>query len=331
MRTGGLLKWTTLTLAVPWLSACGGPLSALDPASPMARQVANVWWGMFAFATLVLLVVSALWIYAMLRKPRAVSAEQASRINLQWIIGGGLILPSASIVVLLIFGIPTGRGMIPLPVDGEQPLKVEVTGHQWWWEVHYPDSGVTTANQLIIPAERLIDVHVTSADVVHSFWVPRLGGKMDMLPGRTNVIRIEAGHTGIFHGQCSEFCGLQHTHMKLHVEAMIADAFDDWIAAREDFSVQQPASGAGGEVFANRCGQCHRVAGISEGNRAPDLTDLASRPSLGAGVIDNDAQGLRRWLREHKTLKFGNAMPVHDDVPPETLDEIAAWLETLAP
>ena len=331
MRTGGLLKWTTLTLAVPWLSACGGPLSALDPASPMARQVANVWWGMFAFATLVLLVVSALWIYAMLRKPRAVSAEQASRINRQWIIGGGLILPSASIVVLLIFGIPTGRGMIPLPVDGEQPLKVEVTGHQWWWEVHYPDSGVTTANQLIIPAERLIDVHVTSADVVHSFWVPRLGGKMDMMPGRTNVIRIEADRTGIFHGQCSEFCGLQHTHMKLHVEAMTTAGFENWIAAREDFSVEQPAPGAAGEVVAERCGQCHRVAGISDGNRAPDLSDLATRPSLGAGVIDNDEQGLRRWLHEHKTLKFGNAMPAHDDVPADTLEQIAAWLETLAP
>ena len=330
MRSG-LLKWTTLTLAVPWLAGCGGPFSALDPASPMAQQVANVWWGMFAFATLVLLGVSVLWIYAMLRTPRTFSEEQADRINRRWIIGGGLVLPGVSILLLLIFGIPTGRGMIPLPVDGEQPLKVEVTGHQWWWQVHYPDSGITTANQLIIPANRLIDVHVTSADVVHSFWVPRLGGKMDMLPGRTNVIRIEADRTGIFHGQCSEFCGLQHAHMKLHVEAMTTEDFDRWIAAREDFSVQRSAPGAAGEVFAERCGQCHRVAGITDGNRAPDLTDLATRPSLGAGIIANDEEGLRRWLREHKTIKFGNAMPAHDDVPAQTLDEIATWLETLAP
>ena len=325
------MKWTTLTLAVPWLAGCGGPFSALDPASPMAQQVANVWWGMFAFATLVLLVVSALWIYAMLRRPRAFSDEQADRINRRWIIGGGLILPTASVTVLLILGIPTGRGMIPMPVEGEQPLNVEITGHQWWWQIHYPDTGVTTANQLIIPANRLIDVHVTSADVVHSFWVPRLGGKMDMLPGRTNVIRIEADRTGIFHGQCSEFCGLQHTHMKLHVEAMTTEGFQSWIDARRDFSISQPAPGAAGQVFAERCGQCHRVAGITDGNRAPDLTDLATRPSLGAGVIANDAEGLRRWLREHKTIKFGNAMPAHDDVPEQTLDEIAAWLETLAP
>lgn len=325
------MKWTTLALSVPLLTACGGPLSTLDPASPMARQVANVWWGMFAFATLVLVAVSVIWIYALARNPRQTTDEQAIRVNRRWVIGGGIVLPSVSIIVLLIFGIPTGRGMMPLPVEGEQPLKVEVTGHQWWWEVHYPDSGVTTANQLIIPAGKLIDVHVTSADVIHSFWIPRLGGKMDMVPGRTNVIRLEAGLTGIFHGQCSEFCGLQHTHMKLHVEALDETGFGEWIAARENFTVEERAPGEAGQVFDDRCGQCHRVAGISDGDRAPDLTDLATRPSLGAGVIDNYSQGLRRWLREHKTIKFGNGMPAHDDVPPETLDQIAAWLETLAP
>jgi len=325
------LKWTTLALAVPLLSACTGPFSTLDPASPMARQVANVWWGMFAFATLVLVAVSVLWVYALARKPRQTSEEHAIRLNRRWVIGGGIVLPSLSIIVLLIFGIPTGRSMLPLAVDGEQPLKVQVTGHQWWWEVHYPESGVTTANQLIIPAGRLIDVQVTSADVIHSFWIPRLGGKMDMLPGRTNVIRIEAGHAGIFHGQCSEFCGLQHTRMKLHVEARSVADFDEWIAARRTLAFEQRAPGQAGQVFDDRCGQCHRVAGISDGDRAPDLTDLATRPSLGAGVIENDAEGLRRWLREHKALKFGNAMPAHDDIPPETLDQIAAWLETLAP
>lgn len=325
------MKWTTLALAVPLVSACGGPLSTLNPASPMARQVANVWWGMFAFATLVLIAVSVLWIYALARKPRETSEKEALKLNRRWVIGGGIVLPSVSIIVLLIFGIPTGRSMMPLPVEGEQPLKVEVTGHQWWWEVHYPESGVTTANQLIMPAGRLVDVHVTSADVIHSFWIPRLGGKMDMVPGRTNVIRIQAGHTGIFHGQCSEFCGLQHTHMKLHVEALDDNGFAEWIAARETFSSAQRASGEAGRVFDERCGQCHRVAGVSEGNRAPDLTDLATRPSLGAGVIVNDHDGLRRWLHEHKTLKFGNGMPSHDDVDPQTLDQIADWLETLAP
>ena len=306
-------------------------MSSLNPASPMARQVANVWWGMFAFATLVLVAVSAIWIYAMVRKPRETSEQEALRINRRWVIGGGIVLPSVSIIVLLIFGIPTGRNMLPLPVEGEQPLRVEVTGHQWWWEVHYPDSGVTTANQLIIPAGRLVDVAVTSADVIHSFWVPRLGGKMDMLPGRTNVIRLQASHAGVFHGQCSEFCGLQHAQMKLHVQALEQSQFETWLAARTDLSYEKGAPAEAGQVFSDRCGQCHRVAGITDGNRAPDLSDLATRPTLGAGVIDNSSEGLRRWLNEHKTLKFGNGMPAHDDIPPQTLDQIADWLETLAP
>ena len=185
----------------------------------MARDVANVWWAMFGFSVVVLVVVSALWIYAMLRQPRTHSAEEAKRINRRWIIGGGLVLPTVSIVALLAFGIPTGRSMLPLPVEGEQPLRVQVIGHQWWWEVRYPESGVVTANQFILPIDRPVDVEVTSADVIHSFWVPRLGGKLDMVPGRTNTLRLQASQTGVFRGQCSEFCGSQHAHMILHVEA----------------------------------------------------------------------------------------------------------------
>ncbi len=297
----------------------------------MARGVANVWWAMFGFSTLVLVVVSAIWIYAMWRTPRQVSDEEAIRINRRWVIGGGVVLPTVSIVLLLLFGIPTGRSMLPLPVEGEQPLRVEVTGHQWWWEVRYPDEGgVVTANQLIIPAGRLIDVHVTSADVIHSFWVPRLGGKIDMVPGRTHVMRYQATRPGVFRGQCSEFCGTQHANMVLHVEALEEDDFERWLAARREFSPTAP-TGEAGAVFEARCATCHSVAGVSDGTRAPDLTDLASRPYLGAGVIANDHEGLRRWLHDHKSLKSGNAMPLHDDIPGETLDGIADWLETLAP
>jgi len=328
-RGAGLFNGAALALAVPLLAACDGPQSALAPASPMASSVANVWWAMFGFSTLVLLVVSALWIYAMRRQPRETSPAEARRIHLRWLIGGGLVLPTASIVLLLAFGLPAGRSMLPLP--GDQALRIEVTGHQWWWEVRYPESGVVTANQLILPAGRPVDIAVTSADVIHSFWVPRLGGKMDMVPGRTNVIRLEANQAGVFRGQCSEFCGTQHAHMILHVEALEAPGFDDWIAARQNLVVDPTPAGEAATVFAERCGQCHRVAGVTEGKRAPDLTDLASRPTLGAGVIANDSEGLRRWLHEHQRLKHGNAMPRHDDVADETLEQIADWLETLAP
>ncbi len=326
-----LMKWTTLALAVPSMTACGGAQSALNPAGPMAQDVANVWWWMFGFAVLVWLAVATLWVYAMLRRSQPHSAEQAKRINRRWVIGGGIVLPSVSIAVLLAFGLPTGRSMLPLPVEGEQPLRIRIVGHQWWWEVRYPDQEVVTANQLVLPVGRPADIEVTSADVIHSFWVPRLGGKMDMIPGRTNVIRLEAAHAGAYRGQCSEFCGTQHAFMALHVEALEAGDFAAWLERRQQRAAIRPAPGEAGAVFASRCGQCHRVAGVSDGNRAPDLTDLATRPTLGAGVIRNDHDGLRRWLREHQTLKHGNAMPRHDEVPDATLEQIAQWLETLSP
>ncbi|MHA6493455.1 cytochrome c oxidase subunit II [Pseudomonas borbori] len=296
----------------------------------MAREVALLWWVMCGFATLVLVVVSALWIYAMRRTPRDTTPEQAARINRRWIIGGGIILPTVSIVLLLIFGIPIGHRMLPLPLIGEQPLRIEIIGHQWWWEVRYPDSGVVTANQLHIPAGRPVDLRVSSADVIHSFWVPRLGGKIDMIPGRHNEIRLQADEPGMHRGQCSEFCGTQHSHMILHVEAHAEADFAAWLAARQAPQIEALA-GPAGTTFVERCGACHRVAGISEGQRAPDLTDLGSRPTLGSGVLVNDRGAILKWLRNHQKLKPGNAMPLHDDIDPEHLDAIASWLETLAP
>lgn len=324
------MQLTTLALAVPFLVACQGPQSALDPAGPMAREVAMLWWAMAGFSSLVLVVVSALWIHAMRRAPRTIEPDRAQQLNRRWLIGGGLLLPTASVVVLLLFGIPIGHRMLPLPLAGEQPLRIEVIGHQWWWEVRYPDAGVVTANQLHLPAGRPVDLDVTSADVIHAFWVPRLGGKIDMIPGRHNRIRLQADQPGLFRGQCSEFCGTQHSHMVLNVQAHPDTDFEAWLQARRAPQVD-PLSGAPGELFAARCGLCHRVAGISEGARAPDLSDIGSRHSLGAGTLANEPGALRHWLREHQRLKPGNAMPLHDDIDPEHLNAIADWLETLAP
>jgi cytochrome c oxidase subunit 2 len=296
----------------------------------MAREVAILWWVMCGFSSVVLLVVTALWVHAMRRVPRQVDAQRARVITLRWLVGGGLILPSASIILLLIFGIPIGHRMLPLPLVGEQPLRIEVIGHQWWWEVRYPDSGVVTANQLHLPVGRPVDLDVTSADVIHAFWVPRLGGKIDMIPGRHNKIRLQADLPGTFRGQCSEFCGTQHTHMILNVQAHEEDDFEAWLQARREPQVTA-LPGAAGATFAARCGECHRVVGITDGQRAPDLTDLGSRASLGAGVLANEPGAVLRWLQEHQRLKPGNAMPLNDDLDPDHLSAIADWLETLAP
>lgn len=179
------------------------------------------------------LIVTALWLYALRRNPVSLTDAQARRINQRWIIIGGLVLPVIGILALLGFGIPIGYRMLPLPVAGPAPLRIDVTGHRWWWEVRYPDAGVVLKNELHLPAGEPVDVHLTSADVIHSFWVPRLAGKLDMIPGRVNVLRLEADAPGHFRGQCSEFCGLGHAHMILSVQAHTPEDFKVWLEAHK--------------------------------------------------------------------------------------------------
>lgn len=212
-----------------WLSGCSGPLSALDPAGPSARSAAWLWWGMFGFSALVLLGLTALWLYATRRAPGEVSAPEAQRQQNRWIWAGGLGLPLVSIAVLLMFGIPAGHRMLPLPPAEGEAMVIEVKAHQWWWQVSYPDTDIELRNELHIPVDTPVDIHLTTADVIHAFWVPRLGGKLDTIPGRTNVLRLEADRPGEYHGQCAEFCGVGHAHMPFTVTAHPQDAFDQWL------------------------------------------------------------------------------------------------------
>jgi cytochrome c oxidase subunit II len=215
------------------LAGCGGPYSTLDPAGPAAAAVAMLWWGMFAFFSLVLLALLGLWLFAMRREPGLIGKREVRRIHVRCLIGGGLILPLASIAVLLGVGIPLGHHMLPLAVDGGRVLRIDVKARQWWWEIRYPDTGVRLVNELHIPAGVPVNVHLTSADVIHSFWVPRLGGKLDAIPGRSNVLRLQADAPGTYLGQCAEFCGLGHAHMQFSVHAHRADDFDRWLEAAQ--------------------------------------------------------------------------------------------------
>ncbi|MFY0664846.1 MAG: cytochrome c oxidase subunit II [Natronospirillum sp.] len=210
------------------LTACSGPLSTLDPAGPAARDVAGLWWAMFGFATLVLIAVVVLWIYA-IRRPSSHADEPSARaFQNRWVIWGGLALPLGSIALLLAFGIPIGYRMLPIPAADGEVLRIEVTGHQWRWEVHYPEQDFDLANEVHIPVNTPIDVVLRSNDVIHSFWVPRLGGKMDMIPGRTNVLRLQADEPGVYRGSCAEFCGVGHAHMQFTVTAHTEEDFARW-------------------------------------------------------------------------------------------------------
>lgn len=201
----------------------------LEPGGPSAGEALLLWWGMFTGATLVLLAVTGLWLWASTRRAPAVSERQAKRIGQRWLVGGGLVLPFAAIGTLLVFGIPAGQRMMPGPGAPGEVMRIEVTGHQWWWDVFYPDSGIRLRDQIHIPVGEPVDIVLTSADVVHSFWVPRLAGKLDALPGRSHVLRLQADEAGEFAGLCAEFCGLHHAHMQFSVTAHPAADFIAWL------------------------------------------------------------------------------------------------------
>jgi cytochrome c oxidase subunit II len=226
-----LFRWTVAAaLVVPGLVACTGAQSMLDPAGQSAREVAALWWAMLVVAAVVLAGVVAAWGLALRRRSSPVADEaHDERVAARWIVGGGVLLPSACIAALLAFGIPAGQRM--LPSAGPPALRIDVVARQWEWQVRYPPHGVVLTNLLRLPVGRPVDIFVSSDDVIHSFWVPRLGGKIDAIPGRRNVVRLQADAAGPLRGQCAEFCGSGHAGMVLQVEALDEAAFAAWLAA----------------------------------------------------------------------------------------------------
>jgi cytochrome c oxidase subunit 2 len=211
-------------------------------------------------------------------------------------------------------------------------LVIEVIGHQWWWEVNYPDQGFVTANEIHIPVGEPVQVQLIAADVIHSFWVPELHGKLDLVPGQTNTLWLEADTVGEYRGLCAEFCGIQHAKMLFVVVAEPREEFDAWAAAQ-----QEPAPQPAGElaqqglvVFTDAgCNDCHTVRGTAaEGELGPDLTHFASRLTIGAGVYPNDRETLASWVLDPHTLKEGNLMPA-TSLSETELEALLAYLELL--
>ena len=302
------------------LAACDGPQSTLQPAGPAAHTAALLWWGMFIVATAVTVMVTVFWLWAMRPRETMLPALRARQLQKRLIIGGGLLLPLGASVVLLAFGIPAGHSMLPLATE-EPPLRIEVTARQWWWQVHYPEAQVTTANELHLPAGRPVDVHVSSEDVIHSFWVPRLGGKMDMVPGRVNVLRLSAAEPGVFRAQCAEFCGLGHAHMHMPVTAHAEADFQRWLAQQQQAPDDEQAEPALASAFREHCSECHALrgvsqGGISQGGAGPDLSTIGARRT--------DILG---WLTQHAQQPPPTPAPDHSQLAPGQLADIADWLQ----
>jgi cytochrome c oxidase subunit 2 len=312
----------------------GPPQSALRAAGPVAETLLEVSGVLVVGGTLIFAGVMLLLVLAMRRRKGTVNARW-------WLIGGGLVFPTVVLTALFFYSEwhrPTWR---PIPPPGA--LIVGVTGHMWWWEVRYRDPAtgaeVVTANEIRIPVGRPVYFGLGSADVIHSFWVPSLGGKMDMVPGRVQHLQLQADRPGTWRGQCAEYCGEQHARMALHVVAEEPAAFDAWLAAQAKPAATAATSPAlpreverGREAFlAHRCNACHTVRGVSEESRlGPDLTHVGSRLHLGAGTVPNDPAQLAAWVAHTQQLKPGARMPSSGErIGEADLQLIAAWLAQL--
>jgi cytochrome c oxidase subunit 2 len=300
----------------------------LQAAGEAARAIATVSWVLFAGGLAVFALVMLLLAWSLRRRGGPVRPAL-------WIVGGGVLFPGAVLAALFAWTLPLSPVWKPVPPPGA--LVIAVTAHMWWWEVRYRDpatgADVFTANEIRIPAGRPVYLALSSADVIHSFWVPALAGKMDMLPGRWQHLLLSADRPGRWRGQCAEFCGEQHARMALHVVALEPPAFDAWLAVQAAPAVQPrtPQQLAGRQAFlANRCDACHTVRDAGgESRLGPDLTHFGGRLHLAAGTLPNTPEARRQWIAHVQQLKPGARMPSYDRLDETMLAAIAEWLGSL--
>ncbi|MGQ0544619.1 MAG: cytochrome c oxidase subunit II [Betaproteobacteria bacterium] len=287
--------------------------SILNPQGPAADAIAELSWVLILGAAAIFVAVMAIAAYALLGRRRTALSSGVM------IVAGGVVFPVVTLSALLVYSLVRSAGLEPA---GPAALRIEVTGEQWWWRVRYPD--FETANEIRLPVGRPVELVLKSADVIHSFWVPALAGKLDMVPGRVNRVRVRADRPGEFRGQCAEYCGGPHGLMALYVVAVPENEFDEWSEKQQrSASVENP-------LFVAHCGACHTVRGTkAAGVRGPDLTHVGSRLSIGAGLLPNNPGALAAWIASSQHLKPGNLMPSFEHFSGRELRELAAYLEGL--
>jgi len=333
-RARRLRALSMMVAAALLLVSCGDqelPQNALDPQGPVAQKLANLINPVFAVAAVVFVLVQGLVLYSALRFRRRSDDEAPRQVHgnakmeLGWTIAPALIL-----LVISVFTVGTIAD-INSKAEGADVVSVNVTGHQWWWEFEYPDRGVVTANELHIPTGREVALRLTSDDVIHSFWPPKLAGKLDVIPGRANFMTLEADEPGTYFGQCAEFCGLSHADMRLRVVAHTPEDFDEWVRTNAA-PAERPTEGEAGEgaaLFRQKgCASCHTVNGYSAGELGPDLTHLQQRKVFAGATFDLNEQNLRVWLRDPPGEKPGSLMP-NLELSEDEITKLIAYLETL--
>ena len=315
-----------------FLASCSGPQSALVFAGRDAERIGKLFWWMTGGAFLIWAAVIALAFYCVRLGPY----RGRDRLVRTMILGGGAVVPTIVLAGLLAYGLRLMPEVLAAPPPGG--LTIAVSGEQWWWRVRYHpqgdgDAAFELANEIRLPVGERTELRLTSPDVIHSFWVPSLGGKMDMIPGRVTRIALEPQRTGLFRGVCAEYCGASHALMAFDVVVVEKETFRSWME-RESLPAQRPVTtlaARGAELFTlHGCGSCHQVRGTAaDGVVGPDLTHVGSRTTLGAGTLPIESRAIAHWIEDVERIKPGSRMPSFDMLARTDVRAIAAYLEGL--
>ena len=315
-------------------AGCGGVQSPLNPAGPQASAIAALTWWFFGICAAVYVIVMAATLWAVMRRRSHADDSPATERRLGFVVGGAVAVTVVTLVVLAVASVVSGRGLTS--PSGPGAITVDAIGHQWWWEFQYhdvsPNEVVNSPNELHIPVGVPVVIKAMSRDVIHSFWVPNLHGKRDLIPGMVTHTWIQADTAGVYRGQCAEFCGHQHANMAFLVVAEPMDQFLAWVQQQRK-GAPQPATDLekrGHDVFmTGPCASCHTIRGTSAGSRiGPDLTHVASRQTIAAGTLPNTRGHRAGWVADSQSVKPGNRMPPNL-VSGEDLQAVLAYLETL--
>jgi cytochrome c oxidase subunit II len=298
------------------------PHSILDPAGPAAVHIDTLWWQMFWVYGLIYLIALALLVWALLARRR-----EGSPLGFRFVFLTGVVIPAIILVIMLVITIDV---TVKLHSNSED-LRVRVTSHHWWFEVEYPEHSIVDANEINVPAGSMVRFELTSVGMIHSFWVPRLGGKRDMLPDHFTTLYLQADQAGIYHGTCTEYCAGPHALMGFRLVAHEPEDFVAWLerAGQPRPEPAEPQLLRGREVFlAGGCAACHAINGVAQGAVGPDLTLIGSRHTLGAGTIANTKGDLAGWIANPQAIKPRNLMP-RSYLEPEELHALVDYLWSL--
>ncbi len=335
------MRWTIAAAVFPMfcLAGCGHPQSMFAPGGPAAENLAHLGWFVVGLFCIVALIMWILLAWASVRKRG--SFEEHAPVDVgggqPWVLIGGFAIPFVILAAVFVIGLDA---MSAFPLEGPHstvPPDIRVTGHRWWWQINYVkgplDQQTVTANEIHVPVGRPVDIDLTSDDVIHSFFVPRLHGKVDLIPGQINRIRIQADQAGVYRGQCAEYCGAQHAHMMLLVVADPPAQYEAWLA-RQILDAEAPATDQqqrGQQLFLSKaCVLCHTIRGtLANAKVGPDLTHLASRQGLASNSLVNNEANLEAWVMHAQALKPEVLMPDVTEFTGQQVRDLVAYLQHL--